>query len=431
MISERFNLGRNVKFSVIAFLINIGLIFLSYRLVIKYDGVASVGLWSLLMAWANIFRVGDVGMGGAIIRFVSSKNLQFDEGVIREFIDTGLLINILAFGLLMLIGYFFLQQNLFRLIDPSSMEKANELLPLLFSAMFASSVAMLIISSLQGLHYGYLGSYLSMGCSVLQILLVVILVPDIGINGLAWAQLVQYTLLIFLGWFCISLKTSRSHFFPKNFSLAALKKMFSYSLKAQIANISNGLFDPLSKILFSQFGGLQEQGVYELAHKTVTLARSAVISGLSASLPSITDLVKTSPLEALSFYEASHRVVVRSISFVSVAIVLLIPFFSWLWFGRLEADYGVFIIILVIGYWFNVYGAAAYNLGPATGVMRFNILVTVSALGFIFILGGSLGNVIGSAGVVISISSSLIFSSFLLKYFNEKLLLNKISKIKE
>ena len=85
-----FNLKRNMVSAVFAFVINIGLVFLSYRLVIRQGGLEVIGLWSTLYAWTTMIRIGDAGMANASLRFIALCNPQTEGEKLRDYLETGI-----------------------------------------------------------------------------------------------------------------------------------------------------------------------------------------------------------------------------------------------------------------------------------------------------------------------------------------------------
>lgn len=428
MNKDKFNLLKNVKFSVISFVINIFLVFATYRLVIVYEGIEAVGIWSLLMAWATLIRVGDIGMGGAIVRFISSKNIEIDMAEIRKFIDTGLVMNFIAFMFLTLFGYFLLSINLHNVVPDKYLLQSQSLLPILFIGIFLSTMSSIIIASLQGIHLGYIGAYLSVSGNIVQIFFVFLLVPNVGLLGLAWAQLIQFSLLSVFGWGLITHKLNVGTILPTGFSFVILRQMFTFSIKAQVANIANGMFEPISKILFNQFGTLQEQGFYELAYKTVSLTRNTVVSGIFASLPTLTNLINNNPNEAQVFYVKAQKKVTIAISIIILCVIIFSPLVSWIWMGQFEINYWLFVLFISIGFWINTFGATAYNLGLATGIMKSNIIASFIMLLVLIISAYLLGNFYQSMGVSIATGISLACGGILIKVLNEKLIFKNEGK---
>ena len=427
-MENKFNLVKNIRFAIISFIINIFLVFISYKLVIHFEGLEALGLWSLLIAWANLIRIGDVGMGNATLHFISKTDINKNSNDIDKFIDTGFLMNFIAFLILTSIGYLIVNMNLDLIVDGTSIEKAKILLPIIFIAIFFSTLSSIIFGSLNGLHIGYLTSYIIVAGNIIQIILVLILVPKIGIIGLVWAQLIQYIFQTLFGWYLVKKNTNSKTILPVNISLTTLKCMLNFSLKAQIANITNGLFEPISKIIFSNYGNLQMQGIYEIAYKTVLLSKNTVLSGLAASLPSFTNLINNDDKSVLELYKKSHKNVLKGSIVIFTLVIIGSPLVSIIWVGQFEINYWLFVILLSLGFFFNAFGATAYNLGLATGKMKNNIITTVSIVLLLTIFANILGFFYGPIGMVSGVSLSLVLGGMLIKYLNEKLLYRIISE---
>jgi|GEM_PF-2318100 len=419
MSRDTFNLKKNVLFSVVTFVVNVAVVVLGYKLVIYFHGLESVGLWSLLVAWASLARLGDVGMGGAVIRFVSSLDKTAAPVKVKQYLDTAFVMNLVAFSLLSAIGYWVLNLLLPSLVNDSAVLGAKSLLVIVFLSMFASSMASVVIASLQSVHLGYVGSYISMIGNVIQIVLVVLWVPKLGVAGLGWAQFAQFAFMALVGWWLVSKNIGDRSCIPTGFSLAVLKEMLSFSIKAQVANVLNGLFEPVSKILMGQFGDLKVQGAYELAYKVVSLTRNTVVTGLFASLPVLTNMLTNSSSEAKAFYVASQSKVNKAMLFVLAFVVAVSPLVSWVWIGDINQQFIVFVLLVGAGYWVNTRGATAYNLGMATGRMRNNILCAFVMILSLLLFGSVLPHVFGVYGVVVAVLVSLVVGGLMIKHLNE------------
>lgn len=422
MDSSKFNLVKNVRFSIIGFVINILLVFVSYKLVIVESGIEAVGLWATLMAWTSLIRIGDVGMANASLRFVAMRDSSSEDekDIIRGYIDTGLLTNIMFFAVLGLATYLLMSNYLPSLIQESALNQAYEILPLMLLIFVLMNVSGVLLGSLQGLHFGYISSQLGVFGSLIQLGLVVLLVPDLGLLGLAWAQVVQYSIVLIVGWLIIGYKLQKIQLIPSYASIPVLKEMLSFSLKAQVANISNGLFEPLSKILVSFFGGLYAQGIYELAYKTVAMSRNAITAGLMASLPANTRLIEENVSLAKQFYQKVLRKVIIASVVVLGFVSMLAPAISYVWIGSYDESYWLFVAVIASGFIFNTIGAPAYNLGLASGKMKNNIIVSLLVLLVLLTTGFILGSLYQEIGVVISVGVSLMFGGLTIKFLNER-----------
>lgn len=427
---DRFQLRKNVIHAVVAFGLNIALVFISYRLVILQGGVEALGLWSTLMAWIYLIRLGDLGMGSATTRFVASCDVESNSEKIRTYIDTGLIANAFLFLFLSLGGYALISAQI-DFVLPSNTKnevlvEALALLPAMFIGFFLMNISGLLLGSLQGLHLGFIASRISVAGTVLQLVAVVVLVPSIGLLGMAWALVIQHAGVIIFGWVLICRSFSNRSRFPIHITQSALNEMCSYSIKVQAVNVINGVFEPLSKILVSRFGGLEAQGLYELAYKTVSLPRNAVMAGATATFPAMTGLFASERFELKKLYLKTLKLLSIATILVLAGVISLSPMVSYLWMGNVDIRYCIFVAFLAVGFMGNTYGAAAYNLGLASGQMGNNFLSVMLSVLVMFVFGIALSLFLGVNGVVISAAAGLFISGFFIKFMNEKLIFREV-----
>lgn len=414
-MTAKFNIRRNVVSAMLAFAINLALVFVSYRLVVATGGLQALGLWSSLMAWIFVIRLGDVGMATAVVRFVARCDLQSEGMRIRQYVDTALLLNILLFLLLALLGYAVYSSYLTAIVngDTATVETARTILPLMFTGFFLSNISGQVLGGLTGVHRGYQSATLGVIGTVIQLIVVVWGVPRIGLAGLAWGLVCQHAFLIVAGWilFVQVMRESSgvtSAALPLHFSPPALREMIGFSLSAQFANLLNGLLEPISKILIGHMAGLDTLGLYEMAFKMVSLPRNALVSGVQATTPSMTRLLVEDPDTARRLFERSERRLMRAMLALSLAIVAAAPLASWFLLGHIDMRLWLFVCLLIFGFIGNVYGAPAYILSLAAGRTR-NVMVSASvalilaaACGFLGgLAGGAVGNVAGVATALI------------------------------
>jgi O-antigen/teichoic acid export membrane protein len=420
-----FNLPKNIKASVISVIANIFLAFLTYRLLITFHGIELVGVWSILVAASSLVNIGNLGMGVAVIRYVSKINLIKDKAAAKFFIDTGIIVNFIWHGLLTLIAYHVIHFFLSELVPTEFYEEALLALPFLMFANFLSSMTITLISSLQSIHKGFVGFNISTLGSFIEILFALILIPGIGIYGFALAQAIRYFISLLLSWHYIYSYLDYKSFFPKNFSILSFKKMITYSVKVQAGGVLNSLFEPFTKLTLSQFGDVKAQGIFELAYKTVSLSRNIIVAGLLASIPAITNLYNSSIIEAKAFYQKAQDKLFFYLTVIMLFLAIASPFVSIIWMGNLNYEYILLVSIFATGYWVNTLGANAYNLGFASGIMKHNLISSLMLLLSFFILFILLKELDLSASLIVAISAnlSLVLSGFYIKIQNEKTIL--------
>lgn len=423
------NIRKNVSTNVIAFFINIALTFIGYRMVVDKGGTVALGVWSALSAAIFVIRLGDVGMGSSAERHVAMVNAQTDPKKARGYLDTAIVINAFLFIILAILGWFLLSYKIEWIIpkDKNLQFQALELLPLMLSVFVISNVANVITGGLRGLHLAYQAAYLSIGGTLLQMLIVIILVPKLGIAGLAWAQFAQNLLLVVVAWYLFNKHIKQYgmsySWLPLLGSKNYFKELFSFSLKAQAVNLINGLFEPVSKFLIGHSAGMSTLGLYEIAFKMVQLPRNAIVAGVHSVTPTMTRLLVSEKQEAMRLYKKSLKNVFLITLLVLTGVFLISPLVSFFLFGEIKSELSIIILILIFGYLGNVLGAPAYTLGFSAGKLKGNLMSAVSSLFilvFVFIITIKLNY---EYFTVVSISIAMLSGGLIVKFLNERRLL--------
>jgi len=365
---KRLNLRKNVFFAMGEFAINMALLFFSYRLIIQQGGLEAVGVWSTLYAWTNLIRLGDAGVASAAMRFLALWDLTKERERIRAHGETALITNIVQFGLLALIAYFALSPFTERIVGSAHAVEAERLMPWLLLGFFLLNVDGTVLGLLQGLHQGYRRSQLSVLGTIIQLGGVFIFVPELGVIGLAYAQILQHGVITLLGWVLVRRKLECG-FLPLRFDVRAFHAMLGYSLKAQLVNIANGFVEPVSKMLVAHFGGMAAQGLFELAYKSVLVPRNFIGAGITATIPAMTSMFQQDKEELRRVYTSALRLSVFAMGMAGLVLVIFAPIPSLLWLGRVDTTYWLYVGLLTVGFFFNVIGIPAYILGMSSGCM--------------------------------------------------------------
>ncbi|KFI27023.1 hypothetical protein CDV50_10965 [Haematobacter massiliensis] len=422
MTEARFNLRKNVLHQAFSFAVSLALTFLTYRILIERSGIEAVGTWSLLLAWTSLIRLGDLGLATATLRFVARHDLDHEQEVIRDTIETGILSNSAIFGLLNLLGWLILTWALPYLVSADHLAEGEALLPWLFLLSFLSNLSWIVLGSLQGLHAGYVAARLSVAGNILQLLLALLLIPAFSLLGLAWAQIAMHLALAIVGWLLLHHWVPSAGWVPYHFNRERFREMLGYSLRAQVASTLSNFFEPATKLLVSLFGDAALQGIYELAYKTVMLPRSVVMASIQASMPAFSYQTKTDPEASRALYRRILRRTAQVTVAVGVAICLGAPVASWLWLGHVDLRYWAFTVILTLGILTALLNAPGASIGFVTGNLRHNIWTALATLALTFALGFVIGQIFGPYGTVAAISAGTGLGSIILRRMNERFL---------
>lgn len=392
-MSANLKVRRNVVTSVAVFTVNLALVFLSYRLLAQQGGVAIIGLWSSLMAWVFLIRLGDVGMTNGIIRFAAACDPKVEFERIRGYVDTGLMLNAILFALLACVGWAIMDASLSQILPGGDRNSASvrPLLPLLFAVFYLQNLSGLVMGALQAIHRGYIASLILLSGTLTQLVLALLLIPSMGLAGLALAQTGQYTLMLVVGWrfYCNSLARTCGQpvpLLPRRASCSTAREVMGFSLKAQLANFVNGLFEPLAKLLIGHGAGLHILGLFEIAYKIVVLPRNALVAGVMAAVPAKTRLFASNKTAFQELHRKSTRTVGLAATLLLGVVVLVSPLAMPLWLGHDEPLLPKFVALLALGFWVNAISASSYALGIASGTMRTNIEASFVAIGVLLLL---------------------------------------------
>ncbi|MFG6599090.1 MULTISPECIES: oligosaccharide flippase family protein [unclassified Sulfitobacter] len=424
---ERFHVRLNVVVSMVSFGVNLVLVFFSYRLVIGVGGLEALGLWSALMAWIFLIRLGDVGMGTATIRFVAQCDIQNEVQRVRGYVDTAIIVNTALFSILSILGYTLYSANLTHIVpdNADAQATARGILPLLFVGFFVSNISGLVNGSLTGIHRGYQSAGLNIVGSVVQLGIVLWYVPQIGLAGLAWGLVGQHLVIIIAGWvlFLIAMRQNgggAGGVLPIGYSHTALREMLSFSLKIQLANILNGLFEPLSKILIGRIAGLEALGLFELAFKAVAMPRNVIVSGVHATVPSMSRLLVENRAAARDLFNVSQRRLMLGATVITALVILALPAASWLVLGRTDATLWLFTIVLGFGFLGNSMGATAYVLCIASGRAEYLIVSSLAALLLLVVLVPVAGLIMGITAQVAGVAIALTGGGLAVRFMSRK-----------
>lgn len=417
----------NVVIGISSFVASALLAFVSYRLVLKLGGLELLGLWSALLSATFLIRLGDLGLGAAAVRYVAllPKGASIREG--RQLIDTIVLFNAALFLALSVIGLIVLSYIFAFLAGiPSNSSKVtlvSQILPILMFGFMLQGISGATLAVLQGLHLGYLSSGITVVGLLVQMLFVLILIPDHGLLGFAWAMVAQNTVVMLVSWGTVLRKTASlsAGILPVNYSLEQLRRTLKFGIGLQAVNIVNGFFDPVAKLLIGRFSGLEALGTFELASRSVHVLRGLVNSAVLATVPASADMMTSNISEMRSLYlKLSHRTVWAFGGLLGLAL-LTSPLISLLWLDRVDKVFLLVLAIVSAGVMGNVFGAPAYTLGVASGKLAGNFISAGSSIITLLLLVPLAASVHPIAGIGAS-AIAMALGGVLVKWRNEKIL---------
>jgi O-antigen/teichoic acid export membrane protein len=299
-------------------------------------------------------------------------------------------------------------------LKSSHLSAAIDVYPYVLCSLLFSLMGALWLSGLDGCNRIDLRSYISILGQFLLLILAIFFVPLNGLVGLAWAQVGQGLFVAFVSWMTLRKQLKIKKYLPIYWSEVEAKKIIRYSAAMQVGSISMFLFDPLTRMLLSRFGGVSFVAFFELASQVVLRVRALIVSSNQVVIPEI-GRISIVGRDDISLFYSTNILVVAYFIFLSFGFLFFASgIVSYVFLGFLDFDFILVYEIVVLGWFLNTFNVPAYYINIGLGRLRVNIYSSiVMGLANLF-LGAILGMVFGGLGVVVSYLISLFLGSWFL-----------------
>lgn len=426
----------NAITSVVQVVVIGGVVFILYRFLLNTIGVEQLGIWSLVLATTAVTRIANFGLSGSVVKFVAKYVARRENENVSGVVQTAALSVAVFVGFILLIGYPIAKWVLGLVIPDESLRVALSILPYAFLALWIMVIASVFQAGLDGYQRIDIRNLLLIGGAVLHLFLCFVLVPVHGLMGLAYAVIIQNSLILLSSWVLLKRYFPLLPIFPYKWSKSIFKEIIVYGINFQVVSVTTMLYDPITKVLLSKFGGLSMVGYYQMASRMVQQFRALIVSANQVLVPAIADLKEKTPERIQSVYLTSYQLLLYLALPLYSLIIVCTPIVSELWIGHYESVFVVFGTLLAVGWFLNTLAGPAYFANLGTGELRWNVVghITIAFLntGFGFLLGVFYGGI----GVVVAwvfsliVGSSMIYISYHIKHKVPLIeLLPKVSRI--
>lgn len=393
---------RNVAFSVGEVIVSSFLLFVLYRFVIERSGVASLGVWSLVVASTSVARLGEMGTGGSVVKHVAQYLARGDEKTASLVIQTALLVvGCVVIGLFPIV-HLGVAWLLKLVVSESDLDLGRKLLPYAVVSLSINMLVSVVYSGLDGCQRIDLRKLIFGVGNLLYFLSAFVLVRKYGILGLVYSQIVQGFFILLTSWGVLCHLMESLPLIPRRFSSRVLKEIVFYGASFQLTTLLAMFMDPLSKALLSRYGGSDVLGYYEMASKLIVKLKSLIVNANQVLVPVYAEVQEQKPDNISGMYTKNVRLLV----FISVPVFLfpvgLAPIISRVWIGELVEPF-VWSLVGVSFYWLGAtLNFPAYFAYMGIGKLSKNVkghlimaLVNLAA-------GLSLGKHFGYKGVLVA-----------------------------
>lgn len=400
---------RNAILSLTQTVFSVIALFFSYRLVVQEVGVEQLGLWSLVFSILSLARICELGLSGSILKHVPGYIVLKSDQYAASSIDSATIAVSLAMfaGIVVLYAPFDVLLNY--LISEQHLATQLDQLQLLAAAIvWFSSMAALSKLALEGCQrYDY--TTVSVVLSTLVfLLLILILIPDHGINGLAMALLAQQLAQAVMCRIFLRRHIKNISIFPRKINFGAVRELINYGYQFQIITLIKIFMEPMTKSLLGLYGTVEAVGYYDLASKFSSQMRRLLMVMNQVIIPRVSQLSAEGDFDEKPFYIRNTRLVTFvSIYFFGLALSF-IPALQLYWLSSRSLTFEIFSVMAVIAFFVNTLSIPAYMMNLGTGRLRTNIVSHGIMASVNLLFGVGFGLFFGSTGVVLAWALALI-----------------------
>ncbi|MGB4659604.1 MAG: oligosaccharide flippase family protein [Mobilitalea sp.] len=400
------------------------LAFISVPIFINKLGLEVYGTFAIVSIVGNLNSLANFGLNGALMIYISKqgKGKQSNNDIIATIIFMFLVILIVSF--IMLTFRDFILVKIFAIPEAHFIEAS-----LLFRLLIVSNAILLfgqtgtaIIDACQKVYISniiqFIYSLLYWGGIIVVILMggrLYTIGMVILFSSILWFGLISYS--VFKIWGRLDFSKLFSAFLP------SIKKQLAYGSKIYFTGIIAFLFEPLSKILLSNFVNINAVGIFEIGFKIKTQINSLIAKSLYPLLPFIASKGSTNEFKH-RLYDFSTKIQIFIMPF-SVILFFCFPYLINLWLGDNNSNEAtVFVSVMTISmllfspskipiYQFLL----ANNRAGKTFLIQLSSVIVNIAFFFLFL------SKYGQYSILISnslafLSSYIICSIFQIIYFN-------------
>ncbi|MFZ2397680.1 MAG: oligosaccharide flippase family protein [Smithella sp.] len=370
-------LRQNMASGVIATIINILVVALSYPLYLRMLGYEQYGVWLVLSSVMTFTQLSGLGIGPAVMKFVAEESaLQNLPGIQRYAVAAMLILGVsgtLAMVLLLILNNPLV--GLFKL-DTDNARNVSRLLPWVGLASVYAYLLQIIGAVLSGLGRMDRTNYIQAAGSVMQLLTAGLLLwMGMGIVGMLMATVCACITMHVLLIFSIRQILKMRFFCRENVSFAHMVKVFHFGKNIFLGSIVSMLLNPFNRVMVSRYIGVAALPIYDIAYTGGMHIRNLVEVALRSILPEISHAVaeKTDAAKA-KIFSIQHQAwgfVFKFGLVVYALLFMLAPLLLHLWLrDSFVATMPEIFRIMLVGTYASLIGVPAFYLLMGMGCVR-------------------------------------------------------------
>ncbi|MFT3978956.1 MAG: oligosaccharide flippase family protein [Ferruginibacter sp.] len=411
MAVNKRTISVNIFFSLLQIIV-IGIVYyFLYKFLLTRLGAEIMGVWAIVLSISSTANIANLGIANSVIRYTSKYLVNNEIQKINRIIHTSFILLSCVFIIILCIVFLIAPWWLRGVISGQYYPIAISLVPYSLICLILNATSSIFVSGIDGLQKNYIKSVLVIISTLLLLFFSFLFVPKFGLIGVAYAQLIQASVLWLSSLAALKIIFRPLQVFRLKWDKEEFKNIFSFGIKEQIISICQLGFDPLTKSLLGVYGSLNQVTYYEMANRLITQLRSILVSINQVFIPVYTaasELVENG--ERKIFGEVFKINFILSLLWLSFIISTIIPV-SIIWIGSVNNDFVFITIALAVAYFCNIFITPQYFANIANARLNnnviSNVIITLLNILLCYLLGSFLGGygVVAGWGIALAIGS--------------------------
>jgi O-antigen/teichoic acid export membrane protein len=399
--------------SVLEVLVTGGFLLIAFRVVIAHSSLKQFGVWALIQSLTSVIKLADVGVAGALPKFIGQMSRKDREQRIWPYIDTSIIFTFCFYALVASIAYYPLSLALRHSLEPGQQSLGHTMLPLVLVNAILWSLSTVPIAALVGIRKGTNKSIINMTGAALLLVTAIVLAPRLQLMGLVFAQMIQFVFVIVAAWASLSRHLRAGRFRLRlHFHRDVIRETIGLSLLTQANTAMAQLYDVVVRLVLTRVGGTASTAVYELVERVFQPVRVLLIGPAFLSVPILARAFARRQLRAIGhIYERQVALITASALIVYAGVALLAPVVSLVLLRRIDQQFLLFFFIDWAATFVYVLCIPGMLFGPASGKLRYNIIGNVFQLAGSLVAGTAAGLLYGPLAALVGIACVNVASS--------------------
>jgi O-antigen/teichoic acid export membrane protein len=394
--------------------------FVLYRYLLRHLGIELLGVWALIISSTSFALIANFGISTSIVKFVATYYAKNEFDKLRKLIFTAILFVAVSYSIVSIIILIFGLYAIPFFIEDKYISIAFQILPFSLISLIINVMGITVGGCLDGIQKNYIKSYIVSLTSLLLLILSLLLTPKYGLKGLVFSQIIQSLTMLLLTTIYLSKSLKHGFSLKWNWSNSAFKEIINYGLKMQALSFMQMLFEPITKGLLSNFGGLAMVGYYEMGSRLVSQLGSLIIKANQVIVPVVAEAREKNEFYINQLYKKSFSIVLFFDVILISALTIASPIISLLWLGKI-VPFFLFVVILNSSVIFvNIISNTAYFSYLGKGELKWLIYSYIAVTVLNPLLGYVLGLNFNAYGVVLGWNLSFLVNSLLVLFSYHK-----------